>query len=36
MPRDYSEAMQLSIDFDKHRDAYLAAAQKAGGVKLDN
>ncbi len=31
---DYSEAMQLSVDFDKHRDAFLAAAQKVVGVAL--
>lgn len=32
---DYSEAMQLSVDFDKHRDAYLAAARDVVGAKLD-
>lgn len=32
---DYSEVMQLSLDFDKHRDAYLAAARDVVGVKLD-
>lgn len=32
---DYSEVMQLSLDFDKHQDAYLAAARDVIGVKLD-
>lgn len=31
---DYSEAMKLSVDFDSHRDAFLAAAQKVVGVNL--
>jgi hypothetical protein len=32
---DYSEVMQLSVDFDNHRDAYLAAARDVVGVDLD-
>jgi hypothetical protein len=31
---DYGEVMQLSVDFDKHRDAYLAAAQQTVGAQL--
>jgi hypothetical protein len=32
---DYSETMQMSVDFDTHRDAYLAAARDVVGVELD-
>jgi hypothetical protein len=31
---DYSEVMQLSLNFDNHKAAYLAAAQKVVGVNL--
>jgi len=31
---DYSEALQLSIDFDNHKDAYLAVAQDVVGAEL--
>ncbi len=31
---DYGEAMKLSIEFDMHRDRYLAAAQRVVGVDL--
>jgi hypothetical protein len=32
---DYLEAMDSSIEFDRHRDAYLVAAQKVVGVELE-
>jgi len=33
---DYLEVMDSSIEFDRHRDAYLVAAQKVVGVDLFN
>ena len=33
---DHSEALDFVIEFDRHRDGYLSAAQKAVGVELSD